>query len=176
MGAQTCSHVKGISEIIAQGIRDYNPKREPYPILENIMPIGNKNRVMAGLGSHHIALRAIDYEASIAFYTEVMGMEKAVEFIGDGRRIALLDIGDGSHLEVFEPLPDTPQPGDASDDIFFHFALATSDIAPALERVRAAGMEITTELTNADLGPLNVTIAFFKGPSGEIVELFQVNN
>ena len=139
------------------------------------MPIGNKNQVMAGLGSHHIALQTKDYEASIAFYTEVMGMEKAVEFQAGGRRIALLDIGDGSHLELFEPMPDKPPPEDACDDILFHFALATTDIAAALEQVRAAGMEITTELKTVDLGPLNVTLAFFNGPSGEVVELFQVN-
>lgn len=140
------------------------------------MPIGSKNQVMAGLGSHHIALRTLDYEAAIAFYSEVMGMEKVVEFSIDGRRITLLDIGDGSHLELFEPLPDTSAPADASEDLFFHFALATSDIAAALERVRAAGMEITTELTDAQLGSLDVTIAFFKGPGGEVIELFQVNN
>lgn len=131
---------------------------------------------MAGLGTHHIALQTKDYEASIAFYTEVMGMTKSAEFHSGGRRIALLDIGDGSHLELFEPLPDTPPQGSAGADILFHFALATTDIAAALERVRAAGMEITTELKTVDLGPLNVTLAFFNGPSGEVVELFQVNN
>lgn len=140
------------------------------------MPIGNNNQIMAGLGTHHIALQTRDYETSMSFYTEVMGMEKAAEFDGGGRRIALLDIGDGSHLELFEPLPDAAPPGDAYDGILFHVAFATTDIAAALERVRAAGMEIITDLTNADLGPLNVTIAFFKGPSGEVVELFQVNN
>ena len=140
------------------------------------MPIGNKNQVMAGLGSHHIALQTQDFHAAIAFYSEVMGMEKVAEFSADGRRIVLLDIGDGSHLELFEPLPDTSASADASDDRFFHFALATSDIAAALERARAAGMEITTELTDAQLGPLDVTIAFFKGPGGEVIELFQVNN
>lgn len=140
------------------------------------MPIGNKNQVMAGLGSHHVALQTQDYEAAIAFYGEVMGMTKVAEFSAGGRRITLLDIGDGSHLELFEPLPDAPAPAAASDDRFFHFALATSDISAALERARDAGMEITTELTDAKLGSLDVTIAFFKGPGGEVIELFQVNN
>jgi glyoxylase I family protein len=140
------------------------------------MPLGKSNQIMAGLGSHHVALQTVDYEAAIAFYTEVMGMQKSVEFSVDGRRVALLDIGDGSHLELFEPLPDAPALADVGDGRFFHFALATSDITAALERVRAAGMEITTESKDAQLGPLDVTIAFFKGPSGEVVELFQVNN
>lgn len=140
------------------------------------MPIGNKNQTIAGLGCHHIAVQTQDYEASVAFYTEVMGMNKAAEFSSGGRRVALLDIGDGSHLELFEPVPGTSPSGNAEGNVVFHFALATTDIQPALERVRAAGMEITTELKTVDLGSLNVTIAFFKGPGGEVVEFFQVNN
>lgn len=140
------------------------------------MPIGTANQKIAGLGTHHIAVQTQDYEASIAFYTEVMGMVQTAEFSAGGRRICLLDIGDGSHLELFEPLPGTSPSGDAEGNVVFHFALATSDIEAALERVRAAGMEITVELRTAELGPLNVSIAFFKGPGGEVVEFFQVNN
>ena len=140
------------------------------------MPIGTANQKIAGLGTHHIAVQTLDYEASIAFYTEVMGMVQTAEFSAGGRRICLLDIGDGSHLELFEPVPGTSPSGDAEGNVVFHFALATSDIEAALERVRAAGMEITVELRTAELGPLNVSIAFFKGPGGEVVEFFQVNN
>ena len=140
------------------------------------MPLGKKNQTIAGLGAHHIAVQTQDYAASLAFYTEVMGMQKAVEFSSGGRRVCLLDIGDGSHLELFEPVPGTTPSGDADGNVVFHFALTTSDIEAALERVRAAGMEITVELKTVDLGPLNVSIAFFKGPGGEVVEFFQVNN
>ncbi len=140
------------------------------------MPIATRNQTIAGLGTHHIAVQTQNYAASIAFYTEVMGMVQTAEFSAGGRRICLLDIGDGSHLELFEPLPGTTPGGDADGNVLFHFALATSDIEAALERVREAGMEITVELKTVDLGPLNVSIAFFKGPGGEVVEFFQVNN
>ncbi len=140
------------------------------------MPLGERNQTMAGLGCHHIAVQTRDYEAAVAFYIEVMGMRQSVEFSSGGRRIALLDIGDGSHLELFEPLPGAPSPPPAAGAAIFHFALATSDIENALERVRAAGSEITTELKTVDLGGLSVTLAFFTGPSGEVVELFQVNS
>ena len=71
------------------------------------MPVGSKNQEIAGLGTHHIAVQTQDFQASVAFYTEVMGMQKMVEWDGSGRRIALLDIGDGSHLELFEPVAGT---------------------------------------------------------------------
>ena len=140
------------------------------------MSIASANRAIAGLGCHHIAVQTQNYASSIAFYTDVMGMQKAAEFEAGGRRVCLLDIGDGSHIELFEPLPDSNPSGNAEGNVVFHFALATTDIEAALERVRAAGMEITVELKTVDLGALNVSIAFFKGPSGEVVEFFQVNN
>ena len=138
------------------------------------MPVGSKNQSIAGLGCHHIAIQTRDWDTSQKFYTQVMGMEKIVEFIGGGRRIALLDIGDGSHLELFEPTADSAE-GTAANDTVTHFALTTTDISAALERVRAAGMEITREPSTVNLGSLNVTIAFFTGPSGEVVEFFQVS-
>ena len=140
------------------------------------MPIGNKNDAIAGLGSHHIALQSTDFQTSLDFYVDVLGMENVVTFDAGGRRIALLDIGDGSHMELFEPVPGSSPRGDATNDVLFHFALATTDIAAALERVRAAGMEITRELADVKLGSIDATIAFFKGPSGEVLEFFQVNN
>lgn len=140
------------------------------------MPIGTKNQVIAGLGTHHIAIQTVDFEASVTFYTEVLGMTEVVSFETGGRRAVILDIGDGSHLELFEPVPGSQPSNDAAGNIVFHFALQTSDIESALARVRAAGMEITVELRTTDLGPLNVSLAFFKGPSGEVLEFFQVNN
>ena len=140
------------------------------------MPIGNRNQAIAGLGTHHIAVQTTDYEASVAFYTEVMGMTEVVGFESQGRRAVILDIGDGSHMELFEPISGTQPSNDATGNVVFHFALQTTDIETALERVREAGMEITVELTTHQMGPLNITLAFFKGPSGEVVEYIQVNN
>ena len=140
------------------------------------MPIGNKNRKIAGLGTHHIAVQTQDYEASVRFYTEVMGMSEVVGFKSEGRRAVILDIGDGSHMELFEPIPGSQPSSDATGNVVFHFALQTTDIKAALERVRAAGMEITVELKTVDMGPLNISLAFFKGPSGEVVEYIQVND
>lgn len=140
------------------------------------MPVGTKNKIAPGLGSHHIAIQTRDYEASKAFYVDVLGMSQTVEWDGGGRRICLLDIGDGSHLELFEPQPGQAPAGDAKGNIVFHFALACTDIAATLERVRAAGRKVTVELKDVQLGHLPVTIAFFEGPGGEVVELFQVNS
>jgi glyoxylase I family protein len=56
------------------------------------------------------------------------------------------------------------------------FCLRTDDCDAALERARAAGAEVTVEpKTVAIFGEpkIPVRLAFFKGPDGEICELFQ---
>lgn len=140
------------------------------------MPAGTMNSVIQACGCHHIALRTRDWDASLRLYQDVLGMKVAAKFGSADMKVWLLDMGDGSFMELFEPLPETPAPGsDAPNDPIFHFALATSDTKASTEHVRDAGYEITVEPKTVELGAMTVTISFFKGPSGEVVEFFQVH-
>ena len=143
------------------------------------MPVGTKNSIIKGCGAHHIAVQTRDWEASIRLYQEVLGMEIAAQWEASsppGRKIALLDMGDGSHMELFGPLETTPAPGSpAPNDPITHIALATTDARGAIEHVRQAGYEVTVEPKDIQLGALQVTIAFFRGPSGESIEFFQTH-
>lgn len=139
------------------------------------MPIGSKNRVIAGCGMHHVALQTRDWEASLRLYREVLGMSVAAEFGTPERKVVLLDMGDGSHMELFQPTEKTPKMGEAAPhDPFTHVALATSDARASIEHIRQAGYKVTVEPRDVALGTLRATIAFFLGPSGETIELFQV--
>lgn len=142
------------------------------------MPIGDHNGVIRGSGVHHIAVQARDWDESLRFYRDLLGMPVVAEFGSPERKIVLLDIGDGAHIELFQPTANTPAPGSAAaNDPIFHLALTTTDIMAATERVRAAGCEITVEPKDVNLGgSIDATIAFFKGPNGEVIEWFQVNN
>jgi glyoxylase I family protein len=138
------------------------------------MPIGTKNSIIKGCGTHHIAVQTRDWDASLKLYQEVLGMKPVAEFWPSEQKIMLLDTGDGSHIELFAPKADTPAIGDpAANDPVTHFALATTDTRAALEHVRQAGYEVTVEPKDVTLDTFEVTIAFFKGPSGEIIEFFQ---
>ncbi len=136
------------------------------------MPVGTRNKVIPGGGSHHIALQTRDWDASLHLYRDVLGMETVAEF-GTERKIVLLDMGDGSHVELFQPTGETP--ADNSSRPFIHFAIATTDTRAALEHVRQAGYEVTVEPKTVTLGSLTATIAFFKGPNGEVLEFFQTH-
>ena len=140
------------------------------------MAIGTKNSVIQGCGAHHIAVQTRDWDASLTFYKDVLGMEIIAEFGSPERKIVLLDMGDGSHMELFEPTASSPAAGDViPNDPVTHFALATTDIHAAIEHVRHAGAEVTLEPRDVSLGAIDATIAFFRGPSGEVIEFFQTH-
>ena len=140
------------------------------------MPTGTKNSVIAGGGVHHIALQTRDWEASLRLYRDVLGMTELTSFTGgDGQTIMLLDAGDGCCLELFEPTAATPTDPAANDPVI-HIALATTDARAATERVRQAGYEITVEPKEVTLGALEVTLSFFRGPNGEVLEFFGVRS
>lgn len=130
--------------------------------------MGN-NRKIGGGGFHHVAIRVRDFDASVKFYTEVLGFTERVRWgEGNGRGI-LLDTGDGNYLEIFAGGAPGPKPEGA----FLHLALRTDNVDAAIEIARAAGMEVTVEPKDVALGTVPARIAFFKGPDGEIIELFQ---
>jgi glyoxylase I family protein len=140
------------------------------------MAVGTKNSVIHGCGAHHIAVQTRDWDVSLNFYRDVLGMEVIAEFGSSDRKIVLLDMGDGSHMELFQPTVSSPAAEDASpNDPLTHFALATTDARAAVEHVRQAGGEITLEPTDVVLGDIMATIAFFKGPSGEVIEFFETH-
>ncbi|MBI2302115.1 MAG: VOC family protein [Armatimonadetes bacterium] len=130
------------------------------------------NAIIPNAGIHHVALHTRDYDATVSFYTEVLGMAVAKAWTaGDGRRLALLDIGDGACLEVIGFAPDTPTPA-AGQHSWMHVALRTSDPDGVWQRAIGAGRPSIMEPKDVSLGEHPARIAFFEGPSGEIVELF----
>jgi catechol 2,3-dioxygenase-like lactoylglutathione lyase family enzyme len=139
------------------------------------MPTGTTNRQISGCGAHHIAVQTKDWDASLRLYRDVLGMPVVAEGGTPERRILLLDMGDGSHIELFAP---RPGPADsaplAGPGPLTHIALTAADTRQAIEHVRQAGYEVTVEPKDIELGPIKATIAFFNGPNGESIEFFQV--
>lgn len=129
------------------------------------------NPLIPGCGLHHISIQTRDWDASLKLYRDVLGMPVVAEFAPGGRPMALLDAGNGAHIELCAPTSETPPLGDAP--ALIHLALATHDARAAIEHVRQAGYEITMEPKDADLGALRATVGFFKGPNGESIEFFQ---
>jgi glyoxylase I family protein len=133
----------------------------------------NKNKTIGGGGFHHVAIRSANFDASIKFYTEVLGCVEKIRWgDGDGRAI-MLDTGDGNYIEIFANGSKDPKP----EGNIIHFALRTDNVDAAIERARKAGAPITIEPKTVT--PPHVTphatfrVGFCKGPDGEVIEFFQ---
>lgn len=124
-------------------------------------------------GFHHTAIRSTNFDDVLAFYTGALGLKVKITWGEAPKRAAMLDAGDGNYVEVFER-------SEAASDLesaIMHFALRTDDCAAMTEKARAAGAIVTMEpkevTIESSAGDIPVKISFFKGPAGEIVELFE---
>ncbi|HEY9248874.1 MAG TPA: VOC family protein [Rariglobus sp.] len=138
--------------------------------------MGYHNPVLGGGGIHHVALKTRNWDASLAFYKDVLGFaEKITWAYPDGNRAGMFDTGGGAYLEIFETRTEAP----AAAGVLFHLAIRATDVNAVTARVRAAGGKITVEpkdvtiQTTNGAGPVPVRLAFFEGPNGEVWELFQ---
>ncbi len=132
------------------------------------------NTTLGGGGFHHVAIRTRDYDKSLAFYTETLGFTQRIEWGDAPKRATMLDTGDGNYLEIFE----RPEQQWADEGpCILHFALRTSDVDAAVARCRDAGCPVTMEPNALTIQgrpePVDVKIAFVKGPDGEVIEFFE---
>ena len=128
------------------------------------------NTVLSGSGFHHIALRAVDFDRSLAFYRDGLRFPIGHSWgEGDGR-IALLDLGDNNYLELFASAPgQSCEPNGR----FFHLALRSLDVDADIAHVRALGCTITVEPKSVEVNGKTIRVGFFLGPDGEVLEFFQ---
>jgi glyoxylase I family protein len=141
--------------------------------------MSDQNPILGGGGLHHVAIRTDNLEKSVAFYTQVLGMTVVTAWSPDARKFVHLDSGDGSIVELMQDDTTVEKPAERS--AHWHFALRTTRIEEAMAEVEAAGMEITVPVKSATLentatnppSEMTIKVAFFIGPSGEVVELFQ---
>ena len=130
------------------------------------------NNVLGGGGFHHVAIRVKNFDASVKFYTEVLGFKKSITWGEENKRAIMLDTGDGNCLEVFagETVDNKPEGN------YLHLAFRTTKCDAVIQTIKTLGMEVTMDPTDVDLAstpPTPVRIAFFKGLDGELIELFQ---
>ncbi len=127
------------------------------------------------LKTHHAALKVSDIDTSIRFYTEGLGM-KLLKTWGEGdSRAAMIDIGDGSCIEMFAS---GVKGGSVQEQAgcFVHFAFEVEN--PDEWHARALSCGAADKSAPADLlvetsaDPLDVRIAFVYGPDGEVLEFF----
>ena len=131
------------------------------------------NDILSGAGVHHVALMSSDFEASLAFY-KGLGMKETARWGTPERTIAMLDIGNGSHIELFSNGGDMY----AECGKYAHLALACDDVDAAYELALTLGAKPLTPPKSVPLDAtptkMTIRIAFVHGPSGEQLEFFKI--
>ncbi len=135
------------------------------------------NEIIKGLGYAHIAIAAKDFDRSLAFY-KALGLKLHTQWGQKTEtadtRIALLDMGDGSLVELFaRPTLE----GDGVGSPYLHFAFSVQNVDEAYRIAVEAGATPYKPPYEAPLDshPIRMTlrVAFVKGPSGEELEFFK---
>ena len=130
------------------------------------------NDVLNGMGFHHIALKARNFEKSLQFY-QALGMKCIARWSNAAGPIAMLDLGDGGRIELF---------GDGGDEFsangkWLHLALGVPDVAEAYEKALSIGAKPQSAPRDLDLHAdpqdMTIRIAFVTGPDGEVIEFFR---
>ena len=136
-------------------------------------------------GFHHVAIRAVDFDETIRFYTEGLGFRVHYPFSVPGRidRAAFLDAGDGRFVEVFGQGSAVQSEGrrrrpdeEPTEGALLHFCLRVADTDASYQRALAAGAVSRVAPGTRQLGndpPVEVRIAFVAGPNGEVIEFLQ---
>ncbi len=125
----------------------------------------------------HVAIVVADLEATIAFYTQTLGLREVYrEIVADqGVEAVGLRAGD-SVIELLRPLDETSPiarfRGDAPTKLH-HTAYRVADVAAELARLRALGIRLIDETPRR--GAHGNTIAFLhpKSTGGVLIELCQ---
>ena len=137
-------------------------------------------------GINHIAISTGDFERSLGFYRDLIGMEP----LGDGPfegtlydnimglnkargRAAMLRLGN-SQLELFEfayPSPKASDPGrPVCDHGITHICFDVTDIHAEYERLKAAGVPFHCPPQDARFAKAT----YGRDPDGNVFELFEI--
>ncbi|NOU96570.1 VOC family protein [Paenibacillus sp. LMG 31456] len=118
----------------------------------------------------HIGVKVKDMDASVRFYTEVLGMKlRKRAKLQDGVELGFLSFPDSDNIEI--ELIGRGHDGLPNESIVHHIAFTVTDIQAEIDRLKSFGVELMDETPRTILdGDL---IAFFFGPDGERLEFFQ---
>lgn len=121
----------------------------------------------------HTMLRVRDLDASVKFYTEILGMTE----------LRRRDVPDGKYTLVFLGFASNPEQAEIEltynygvdhyeiGTAFGHLAVSMPDVYDACARIKAAGGKVTREAGPVKFG--TTVIAFVEDPDGYKIELIQ---
>ena len=137
-------------------------------------------------GLSHVAIQAKEYQATMAFYTEVLGFKTGHRWSLPAFQIqeaSMLVSPDGrTCLEIFDSDAVIPAQGkkamsdeEVAHGALLHLAFYVDDAEEMYQRALAHGAKPFVEPSHLSLGepPLLVTNALVHSPNGEVIEFIE---
>ena len=118
------------------------------------------------MGVEHIGIKALDLEKAIQFYIKALGFKFLYRIKPGEVELVFLELG-GTVVELVEVVDGRRY----EDGVVHHLAIRVSDIFKAIEHLKVQQVEMTSSEPMA-LGEGRYNF-FFRGPSGEKLELYQ---
>ncbi len=115
----------------------------------------------------HIVLTVRDLEASIAFYTAILGMQ--AETFGNNRvalKFGQQKINLHQYGHEFEPKAEQPTPGSA--DLCF---IINNDLQQAMDEVKSQGINIIKGPVQRTGAAGKITSFYFRDPDSNLIEV-----
>jgi catechol 2,3-dioxygenase-like lactoylglutathione lyase family enzyme len=123
-------------------------------------------------GIEHVSINVTDMQASLAFYSDTLGLKREETVSEDGFNITYYRLPDGRRLELFDYNGTNPFPARGESDVGLrHLAFEVEDVAEAENELRTKGARIT--LPTIDLPELGARVLLFLDPNGVTLEFCQ---
>lgn len=121
----------------------------------------------------HTMLRVGDLDASLRFYTEVLGMRllRRTDYPEGRFTLAFVGYGDEADHTVIELTHNWDTAGYELGNGYGHIAVEVANAAAACDQVRALGGKVTREAGPMQHG--STVIAFVEDPDGYKIEFIQ---
>jgi catechol 2,3-dioxygenase-like lactoylglutathione lyase family enzyme len=160
-----------------------------------LLPLGSMQQVKAQapgiVGLDHVGFNVPDLDQAVKFFSEVLGFHKVYEegklpLNADAKkafnirqsaeitRIAMLETGRGSNIELFEySSPQRNMKRPMNDDIgWYHFAVYTSNMEQSVAYLKSKGVHLIGNPIEHKTGPnAGLTGVYFETPWGLQIEL-----
>ncbi len=119
----------------------------------------------------HTMLRVADMEKSIAFYTDLMGMEllRRKDYPEGRFTLAYLGYGPEAEVAVLELTQNWDTDSYDLGDGYGHIAIGVEDVYAACDKIRAGGGKVVREAGPMEHG--STILAFVEDPDGYKIEL-----
>jgi lactoylglutathione lyase len=119
----------------------------------------------------HAMIRVKDIDASMRFYTELLGLKKVKQIKLEDSFLHYISDGSGSFQIELTQNFETPKNGYECGNCFGHFALETENMDAFTEKLKSLGYEYLYEPFM--LEEAEAYIAFIKDPDGIEIEIIE---